>query len=325
VSFVEIPEPMLARSVDRWELKEHRVAEPKFDGFRALLAHHEDGTVTIRSRRGTDMTSAFPEIAGPLAALPEPVLLDSELVVWENGRLAFERLSPRLNRTAAATARLAEAAPASAVVFDLLHWAGVGLRGLPYTERRAHLEDLFVAGTLASPFYLCPSTSEPAVAEGWLRDWASAGIEGLIVKDGRASYKPGMRSWSKWRLRDTEEAIVAAVTGRPARPRVVLLARHDSTGRLRYIGRSTPLPESLRGALGALLTPATSGHPWEGRRFAAAWGSKETLTVELVRPDVVVEVSADTARDQAGRFRHPVRAIRTRPDLGPSDVPEHDG
>jgi hypothetical protein len=38
-----------------------------------------------------------------------------------------------------------------------------------------------------------------------------------------------------------------------------------------------------------------------------------------VRPDVVIEVSADAAL-QAGVFRHPLRFVRTRPDLQPDDV-----
>jgi hypothetical protein len=39
-----------------------------------------------------------------------------------------------------------------------------------------------------------------------------------------------------------------------------------------------------------------------------------------VRPDVVVEISADAAL-QAGVFRHPLRYVRIRPDLHPDDVP----
>ncbi|MGW8713098.1 hypothetical protein [Streptomyces sp. NPDC055752] len=46
----------------------------------------------LRSRQGTDMTTAFPEVReAALAQLPEDTGLDGELVVWESGRLAFER------------------------------------------------------------------------------------------------------------------------------------------------------------------------------------------------------------------------------------------
>ncbi len=47
----------------------------------------------LRSRQDTDMTAAFPEVrSAVLAQLPEDTGLDGELVVWESGRLAFERL-----------------------------------------------------------------------------------------------------------------------------------------------------------------------------------------------------------------------------------------
>ncbi|MEU9438864.1 ATP-dependent DNA ligase [Streptomyces sp. NPDC048252] len=38
-----------------------------------------------------------------------------------------------------------------------------------------------------------------------------------------------------------------------------------------------------------------------------------------MEPGLVVEVSADVARDSAGRFRHPVRLERVRDDLAPDD------
>ncbi|MFG2133084.1 ATP-dependent DNA ligase [Streptomyces sp. NPDC048751] len=40
-----------------------------------------------------------------------------------------------------------------------------------------------------------------------------------------------------------------------------------------------------------------------------------------MQPDLVVEVDVDVARDGAGRWRHPARWHRTRPDLSPDDVP----
>ncbi|MCZ4120272.1 ATP-dependent DNA ligase [Streptomyces sp. H39-S7] len=126
-----LPEPMLAAAVESAVLPAKTAAEPKWDGYRALLARYGDGRVVIRSRRGTDMTAAFPEIAASAAALPVDVGLDGELIVWENGRLAFERLQGRLNRTAAATADLVAKWPAHFVAFDLLHQGSTDLRAGP--------------------------------------------------------------------------------------------------------------------------------------------------------------------------------------------------
>ncbi|MFE7838749.1 ATP-dependent DNA ligase [Streptomyces sp. NPDC057474] len=40
-----------------------------------------------------------------------------------------------------------------------------------------------------------------------------------------------------------------------------------------------------------------------------------------MEPELVVEVGVDVARDASGRWRHPARWHRARPDLSPADVP----
>ncbi|MXG30472.1 ATP-dependent DNA ligase [Streptomyces sp. YIM 132580] len=95
-----LPEPMLAEPVNNPALPAGWAEEPKWDGSRALLARYADGGVV---RRGTDTSAAFSEITRAAASLPAGVefAMDGELVVWEEGRVAFERLQGRLNRTVA--------------------------------------------------------------------------------------------------------------------------------------------------------------------------------------------------------------------------------
>ncbi|WP_461012112.1 hypothetical protein [Streptomyces capparidis] len=115
--------------------------------------------------------------------------------------------------------------------------------------------------------------------------------------------------------------MVGAVTSRPARPDTLLLGRFDRTGTLRPVARTAPLPEALAADLARALTPAASGHPWHGLRVRARWGSREPLHFTPVEPTAVVEFSGDTAVD-AGRWRHPVRALRLRADITATDVPD---
>ncbi|MFF2631149.1 hypothetical protein ACFVUN_35960 [Kitasatospora griseola] len=132
---------------------------------------------------------------------------------------------------------------------------------------------------------------------------------------------PGRRAWRRYRVRTTTEAVVGAVTGTPAAPDTVLLGRWNRDGQLRHVGRTaTPNPVPARYPTGR-LTPARAGHPWTGWTFSAEWGSRETVDVRPVEPEAVLEVSADTARDSTGRWRHPVRAHRIRTDLAPGDLP----
>ncbi|OWA00995.1 hypothetical protein B9W62_35760 [Streptomyces sp. CS113] len=87
------------------------------DGFRAQLARYADGRVQLRSRKGTDMTPSFPGIRdAALGHLPDDTtFLDGELVVWEAGRLAFERLQQRLARRGASATAGAQTWPAHLV------------------------------------------------------------------------------------------------------------------------------------------------------------------------------------------------------------------
>ncbi|MFF4401546.1 ATP-dependent DNA ligase [Streptomyces sp. NPDC001480] len=288
-------------------------------GYRAQLAAYADRRVLLRSRQGTDMTASFPEIrAAALAQLPADTGLDGELVVWEQDHLAFERLQQRLARRGAGAAQAARQWPAHYVVFDLVH-AGADVTGWPYKRRRAALEALFADHGLQAPLTLCPSTTDPAVARGWL-EWTTAGVEGPCFKQLDEPYRP-VRSWRKYKVRATTEAVIGAVTGSLATPWAVLLGRYDTAGRLQYVGRSTTLSQTTGRALADLLTPSTGTHPWEGWTFSAGWGTQRTLEVHLVQPEVVMEVAVDVARDSSGRWRHPARPHRVRTDVDVAQVP----
>ncbi|MGX5183410.1 ATP-dependent DNA ligase [Streptomyces avermitilis] len=318
-----LPEPMLAAPVAEPVLPPGSAAEPKWDGWRALLSV-DAGRIVLRSRKGTDLVPAFPEIRSASTQLPDATALDGELVVWESGRLAFERLQGRLHRRGAGAARLAEQWPAHFVVFDLLRLRGTDTTRWPYRRRRAALVELFAERPLTAPWTLCPSTTDPDMVREWLT-WTSTGLEGVVFKGLDSRYESSVRGWRKYKARQTEDAIVGAVTGSPVAPRSLLLGRYDASGRLQYIGRSTTLPQAAGRNVGTMLAPASGGHPWTGWTFSAGWGSREVLHVTLVRPELVVEVGVDVARDSAGRWRHPARWHRPRPDLTPADVPRFTG
>ncbi|MEV6742601.1 hypothetical protein AB0N14_39390 [Streptomyces sp. NPDC051104] len=186
-------------------------------------------------------------------------------MVWEAGRLAFERLQDRLKRRDAGASRLAAQWPAHFVVFDLLRLAGRETTAWPYRRRRAALEELFTERRLVAPRALCPSTTDPDTVTEWLT-WTAVGLEGLLFKRLDSPYQPSMRGWRKYKVRETQDAIVGAVTGPLTAPRTLQLGRLDADGRLQ--------------------SPAASGHPWTGWTFSAGWGSRETLNITLVEPEL---------------------------------------
>ncbi|MEW1567415.1 ATP-dependent DNA ligase [Streptomyces sp. NPDC093509] len=314
-----LPEPMLTTPTPRPDLPPGMAAEPKWDGYRALLSV-DGGRVELRSRRGTDLRAAFPEIEAGAAQLRDGTAVDGELVVWGEGRLAFERLQHRMQRRGAGAARAAGEWPAHFVAFDLLRLNGNDTTSWPYRRRRTALESVFSARRLTAPWTLCPSTTDQDVVNEWLT-WAAVGMEGIVYKRLTEPYRPRARSWLKYKPRETTEAIIGAITGPLAAPRTVLLARYDISGNLHYVGRTTTLAAATSANIAPLLTRSSGEHPWAGWTFSAGWGSRETLDVTLVQPDVVDEVGVDVARDSAGSWRHAVRWHRPRTDLSPADVP----
>lgn len=70
-----LPEPMLAAPVSDPTLRPGWVAEPKWEGFRVLVSV-DAGRVVLRSRRGSEMAPALPEIVAGAAQLADATALD---------------------------------------------------------------------------------------------------------------------------------------------------------------------------------------------------------------------------------------------------------
>ena len=104
-------------------------AEWKWDGIRVQLVAR-GGERRLYSRTGDDIGAAFPEI---VAALPEGVVLDGELLVMRDGEVApFNDLQQRLNRKTPTREACSHDFPAWVRLYDMLEEAGEDLRALPF-------------------------------------------------------------------------------------------------------------------------------------------------------------------------------------------------
>jgi ATP-dependent DNA ligase len=295
--------------------------EPKWDGFRLLAQVLDEGEVRLWSRRGTDLTSGFPEVVDALRTqVPAGTVLDGEVVIWEGDRLAFGLLQSRLTKSPRTVERLARETPASFVGFDVLWSGGQDLRPLPWDERRRQLEA--VASGWSPPLNLSPVTYDEATARVWFRDLAVAGIEGLVVK-GRSQAYLGERRWLKVKHRNTLEVVCAAVVGLLNRPNLIVAGLPlDEGAELAIVGRTVPLSAAESKLVGSHLSLPVGPHPWPREvpsSTANGYGaSRDSVKLTRVEP-VVVEVSADVAWTGSS-FRHPLRFVRLRPDMEPSDV-----
>ena len=279
-----------------------------------------EGRCRVESRRGTDLTAAFPDIAqAALAQLPEQTALDGELVVGTDGRLDFSQLQRRVASPTRA-AVLAAAAPASFLAFDLLVLGGEDVRHLPLWQRRHRLAALIA--TCRPPLQLVPATTDYAEARRWVVDYAAArvGVEGLVLKRVDEPYVAARR-WRKYRTRDSLELLVGAVTGSLRRPERLILGYVDEAGALVVAGGTSALSDAQAGEVAALLRAPTASHPWPEvlpSGGTGVWG-REPVSVTLVDPVLVVEVLADTST-QGSHLRHVARFLRLRPELHPSEI-----
>ena len=296
----------------------HWALEMKWDGVRAL-AYIERGQVRLMSRTERDITVAYPELARLGAATThKQLLLDGEIVVFgEGGWPEFEALQPRMHVSSASQAALlAGQTPVTYLVFDLLQLDGRPLLDLEYTQRRALLEELALAG----PYWQTPPWFPGGDFEAVRSVSVSHHMEGVVAKRLDSRYVPGVRtgSWRKIKNVRTQEAVVAGYKpgkgNRTGQVGSLLIGVNDASG-LVYAGHvGTGFSDETLRMLGDRLRPLRrASSPFDGpvppeHARPAVW----------VEPRLVVEVGFDRWT-KAGRMRAPVyRGLRD--DIDPSDV-----
>src|SRR5438067_12860940 len=125
--------------------------EFKWDGVRALV-YVKDGETCIQSRNLLDVTAQYPEVATVGEKLEgRTAVIDGEIVALDaKGRPSFQRLQSRMHVASSTEVRrrMAEV-PVAYLVFDVVYLDGRSVMRLPYTERRALLEGLAIAGPAA--------------------------------------------------------------------------------------------------------------------------------------------------------------------------------
>ena len=196
---------MLAQPLDEAEVGKldptEYAAEWKWDGIR-VQAVSEGGVKRLYSRTGEDISPTFPDV---LAALTHEGVIDGELLVLREGRVAsFGDLQQRLNRKTA-DAKVISAHPAGIRAYDLLAEDGVDLRRLSFLERRARLEALVAA--LASdridlsPLQPFDNWESLAMLRASPPEGDPQASEGLMLKRLDSAYEAGRPKgpWFKWK------------------------------------------------------------------------------------------------------------------------------
>jgi DNA ligase-1 len=314
--------------------------EDKYDGIRAQV-HCGQGNVRIFSRTQDEISESFPELIPVFASSSEPVVLDGEILAWDEtdggSALPFSALQRRLGRKRVSEKMMAET-PVVYVAFDVLYAAGNLTIDRPLRERSQILDDIVTrisreaasssrvvadqgkltfdsvaqTGNLSrivrAPIYRAHSAQE--IDE--IFDQARArGNEGLMIKDLNSSYTPGRRgrAWLKMKRElATLDVVVTSVEYGNGRRASVLsdytFAVRGNDGRLLNVGK------------------AYSGLTDAEIREMTDWFKAHTLAdhghSRLVEPKIVLEVAFNNLmrsdRHESGFALRFPRIARLRPD-----------
>ena len=344
---------MLAKLADEIPDGEGWLFEPKWDGFRCIVFRDGDA-IELASRNERPFTRYFPELLEPLlAALPPRCVVDGEIVVpaADDRGLDFDALLQRIHPAESRVRRLAAETPASFVAFDLLALGDRNLLADPLSTRHALLIDELKPSVheMSSGVFLCPSTTDAAVAQQWFVEFEGAGLDGVIAKRLADPYTPDKRTLVKVKHRRTADCVIAGYRVHKDGNGVgsLLLGLYDSDGKLHHVGVVASFTVKRRTELLAELAPLTvdaiEGHPW--REWAelsnveqpvvgqpvvgepvvgprqrmpgggSRWNAGKDLSWVPLRIERVAEVTFGQL--QNGRFRHGSQFVRWRTDREP--------
>jgi DNA ligase 1 len=319
--------------------------EDKYDGIRAQ-AHcggPADARVRLFSRTLDEISASFPELPPALAAFPQPVILDGEILAWNQvarQALPFSALQRRLGRKQVPEALIREV-PVVYAVFDLLFAGKTLLIDRSLEERRRILEQIvsslpenalrvdaaMAAGNLQGALAF---SARPAEAPGPPRvilapvvtvDSASRldeifsqardrGNEGLMIKDLDSLYTPGRRgkAWLKLKRElATLDVVVTAVEWGHGKRKGVL---SDYTFAVRDGERLLNVGKAYSGLTDSEIAEMTQwflDHTVEDHGFRRA-----------VEPKIVLEVAFNnmmrSSRHESGYALRFPRIVRIRTD-----------
>lgn len=191
--------PMLGVTADTPFDSEDWWFEIKWDGFRAIISHVNE--LKIFSRRGDNLLKWFPDLVQLQDILPKGMVVDAEVVAWQNGGPSFAALQSR------------RPVPHLAIAFDCLFSDGQWHLHEPFYRRREYLEQL--------PFqeHSLFIVSQGVIGHGndLFQAARAAQLEGVMAKLRSSRYWPGKRVkyWQKFLSMHREWFVVSGIAKLP--------------------------------------------------------------------------------------------------------------
>lgn len=321
ILFVPI-KPMLAEMAEdpQEAFREHRgvtAFEFKYDGARIQI-HRKAEEIRIFSRRLTDVTASLPDIVALARGRirSHEFLVEGEVVATGRDQkpLPFQDLMRRFRRVHDIDIMVKEI-PLKLFLFDVIYLNGDLLIDTSYDKRWNMLTKLTDPELLATRIV----TKELGEAQKLMQASIEAGHEGLMAKDLKSKYTPGVRGKKWFKIKAAEKldlVIVAADWGSGRRQKHGWLSNYHLAVRDEESGEFLVVGKTFKGLTDKEFTDIT--------QKLLALKTKETEYTVHVKPSIVVEVAFNEIQRsphyKSGFALRFARIARFRDDKRPTDA-----
>lgn len=295
--------PMLCTLVKEPIDDDEYLYENKWDGYR-IISTILKGSVQMYSRSGLDYTSKYPLIAEAIKSLNHDVVLDGEVVVFnEAGKPDFDAIQVYNGHKT----------PIKYCVFDLLFIDGNNIMELPLFQRKDLLKALVKDNNV---FVFSESYDNGTELYQKALD---ENLEGIVGKRRHSPYLPGDRSynWIKIPTRKRQEFVIGgwAESDKIRSFKSLLFGAYEN-GELKWIGRSGGgyKTAEMPGILEMLKKLEIEKSPFSNKILDTK-GAK----IHYVKPQLVANFEFATWT-KSGRIRKPATFLGFRSDKNPKDV-----
>lgn len=292
--------------------------EYKYDGFRMQI--HKDGDkVEIFTRRLENVTGQFKDVVEAITrCVRGQCIIEGETIgIGEDGRwLPFQNISRRIKRKYNID-EIIQRIPVMTNLFDILYLDGDTLIELPFIERRRALESIVEPDDEKISLSKMILANDETEVESFFTESIKKGNEGLMIKNLKSPYVPGLRVGNMLKLKSVLESLDCIITGaewgtgrRAHYMGTFYIAILDENGVPVNIGKvATGITDEMLETLTNDLRPLIV---------------REEGTYIHLRPEIVIEVAYEEIQrsptyESGFALRFP-RLIRVREDKGQEDA-----
>ncbi|MEP7377865.1 MAG: DNA ligase D [Chitinophagaceae bacterium] len=295
--------PMLCTLVKEPPQDDDYFFEIKWDGYR-INSFIQNKKIRLDSRGGKDYTSKYPPVVAALKRLKHDLVLDGEIVVFnEEGLPDFNAVQNYNGHNTSI----------NYFVFDVLWIDGYNIKKLSLTERRQILKSVIVDDKILQISKTFDDGTE------LFKKIMQSGMEGIVAKRPASLYKEDDRSrdWLKIPTRIRQEFVIGGwAQSEKARSFRSLLFGAYNKGNFEWIGRSGSGYKEIEmpGILNKLKKIEV-----KKSSFVNQVRDTKGASIHWVKPQLVANFEF-AAWTPSGRIRKPATFLGFRNDKDPLDV-----